>query len=371
MENNDILDLYPMIHRDKLIYLYTDSIIRIGTDDNDVIEVKTSPQWYPVLQKFDGDNTIRKILHIFSWVKIEDLSLIIVKLSNSGVLSLLEDSFSNIAENHRYESDLVYYYSEGFDGKEIIKKLEHLSVTIFGCGGGGSLLAIQLANLGIKRLHLVDFDLVSTSNLNRQFLFESNDVGLYKVDCIKKYIEKRHRDTEVTVAKKRIDSVKSAVDEIDNSNWVFCCMDEPPYIAQRIINRASYIKKVPSLYGFSSRDSAKLVIVKPNTTGCIDCLLNSRDSDSFRNLITSLANSNFKPTTPIIIPNMMMEVSWMIKKWLDSFINKDNSNDSVLFRFDYNNFCDEKFIIFERQIECPTCGTLKGNNELWNLIPIN
>ena len=49
-----ILQYYPMIHKDKLIYKYTDDIIRIGTDDNDVIEIKdVNHKIYPVLKSRD------------------------------------------------------------------------------------------------------------------------------------------------------------------------------------------------------------------------------------------------------------------------------------------------------------------------------
>ena len=53
-----ILQYYPMIHKDKLIYKYTDDIIRIGTDDNDVIEIKdVNHKIYPVLKSMTGDNS--------------------------------------------------------------------------------------------------------------------------------------------------------------------------------------------------------------------------------------------------------------------------------------------------------------------------
>ena len=45
-----------MIHKDKLIYKYTDDIIRIGTDDNDVIEIKdVNHKIYPVLKSMTGE----------------------------------------------------------------------------------------------------------------------------------------------------------------------------------------------------------------------------------------------------------------------------------------------------------------------------
>jgi hypothetical protein len=78
-------------------------------------------------------------------------------------------------------------------------------------------------------------------------------------------------------------------------------MDEPPYIAQRIVNRACFLENIPSAYGFSARDSAKFLIVYPKITGCIDCLLTSRDNYEFQQLVTSFINGDFHLSTPIII----------------------------------------------------------------------
>lgn len=67
-----ILQYYPMIHKDKLIYKYTDDIIRIGTDDNDVIEIKdVNHKIYPVLKSMTGDNNIKKILQNNNWLSLE------------------------------------------------------------------------------------------------------------------------------------------------------------------------------------------------------------------------------------------------------------------------------------------------------------
>lgn len=369
-DNSKILDLYPMIHKDKLVYCYKENIIRIGTDDNDVVEVLDKNYlYYSTLLMMDGNTKVRNILKANSWLTLSNLSSIIIKLVKANVLSVLNRSFDELSKNKRYRSDLTYYFSEGLNGEIILDKLSRMKVTILGVGGGGSLIALQLANLGIKNIHLVDHDVIDISNLNRQFIFNKRDLGKYKVDVIKQFLSSRHKGIKITTSILKLDKVKETMNEIDNSDWVFCCMDEPPYIAQRIVNRACYLKNIPSVYGFSSRDAGKLLIVNPQVTGCVDCLLTSEDSLEFRELIKSLKKSNFSPVTPIIVPNMMLEVSWMVKKWLLQ-ITDDKSMGNVLYRFDYNTFKDEKFVEFSKQRYCPTCG--KGDNsELWKIIPLN
>lgn len=71
---------------------------------------------------------------------------------------------------------------------EINKILENSRVSILGCGGLGSNIAMTLARCGVGELHLYDFDKVEYSNLNRQN-YDLRDLGNSKVDQTKKKIE--------------------------------------------------------------------------------------------------------------------------------------------------------------------------------------
>lgn len=65
--------------------------------------------------------------------------------------------------------------------------LKESTVGIAGCGGLGSNIAVSLVRAGIGKLIIADYDIVETSNLNRQhFLIE--DIGRYKVNAIQKYL---------------------------------------------------------------------------------------------------------------------------------------------------------------------------------------
>ncbi len=61
--------------------------------------------------------------------------------------------------------------------------LKDKSALIVGCGGLGCNIAVHLAGAGIGKLILCDFDKVSRSNLNRQFLYTEKDIGRVKVLC--------------------------------------------------------------------------------------------------------------------------------------------------------------------------------------------
>ena len=67
------------------------------------------------------------------------------------------------------------------------KKLSEGRVTIAGLGGLGSNVAYALARIGVGHLHLIDFDVVDITNLNRQQYFTEH-IGMYKTDALKNLI---------------------------------------------------------------------------------------------------------------------------------------------------------------------------------------
>ncbi len=72
---------------------------------------------------------------------------------------------------------------------EIKKILQQKIVGIAGAGGLGSNCAVALARVGIGTLIIADFDVISESNLNRQYFFY-DQIGLPKVDALKENIQK-------------------------------------------------------------------------------------------------------------------------------------------------------------------------------------
>ena len=69
------------------------------------------------------------------------------------------------------------------------QKLKSAKVLLLGMGGLGCPLSIYLASLGIGTIGIVDNDKVELSNLNRQIIYNINDIGKYKVDVAKKKIK--------------------------------------------------------------------------------------------------------------------------------------------------------------------------------------
>src|SRR5436190_18187470 len=94
----------------------------------------------------------------------------------------------------------------GMDGQ---KRLKAASVLLIGAGGLGSPLALYLAAAGIGRIGLVDFDLVDFSNLQRQVLHGTPDVGRPKLQSAKDRLQAINPEVRIDLYDARLTSANA------------------------------------------------------------------------------------------------------------------------------------------------------------------
>ncbi len=107
----------------------------------------------------------------------------------------------------------------------VYEKLKKSRVAVAGLGGVGSNVAIHLARLGVGKLHLIDFDIVEPSNLNRQEYFICH-LGQKKTSAIKSQIEQINPYIEVMTDSVKIDGV-NCLEIFKNDNIVCEAFDNP------------------------------------------------------------------------------------------------------------------------------------------------
>jgi adenylyltransferase/sulfurtransferase len=109
-------------------------------------------------------------------------------------------------------------------GSEGQEKLLRSRVLVVGAGGLGSPVAYYLAAAGVGRLGLVDADVVDLSNLQRQILHRTGDVGRPKVESARDKLVALNPDVQVEVFLERL-SAASAVSLIEGYDIVVDCTD--------------------------------------------------------------------------------------------------------------------------------------------------
>ena len=95
----------------------------------------------------------------------------------------------DIKDYERFEKQIVLK-KIGLAGQ---KKIKNAKILIIGMGGLGCPLLTYLASSGVCNIGIVDHDKIELSNLNRQVLFNTSDVGKFKVNQAKSKISKIYK----------------------------------------------------------------------------------------------------------------------------------------------------------------------------------
>jgi len=104
------------------------------------------------------------------------------------------------------------------------KKISSTKVLIVGIGGLGCPVALYLSNLGIRNIGIADYDKVDFSNLNRQILFNTKDLGKLKVVQAKSFLQKINKKIKINSYKVKI--VKKNIQNILSKYDIVCdCSD--------------------------------------------------------------------------------------------------------------------------------------------------
>jgi molybdopterin/thiamine biosynthesis adenylyltransferase len=129
-------------------------------------------------------------------------------------------------------------------GKEGQATLASLSVGIVGLGGIGSIVAEQLAHLGVRRLMLLDPDTLEETNLNRVVGATRQHIGKNKVDVASGLIRRINPETEVIADVGDVIMANDA-SRLLSCDFLFCCTDS--HGSRAIINQVAYQYMIPTI----------------------------------------------------------------------------------------------------------------------------
>ncbi len=152
-------------------------------------------------------------------------------------------------------------------GKEGIEKLVNSKVAIFGIGGVGSFVAEALARAGIGNFLLIDNDVISQSNLNRQIHALTNTIGKYKVEVMKERIMQINENAKVEISKEFFmpNSDEKIID--NNINYIVDAIDTVTAKIELVIRAEKLNIPIISSMGTGNKlDPTKFEITDINKT---------------------------------------------------------------------------------------------------------
>lgn len=152
-------------------------------------------------------------------------------------------------------------------GEEGQKKLRGASAVIFGVGGLGTHVAYYLAAGGLGKLYLVDSDKVSLSDLHRQVLYSTRDLGRSKVEAAARRLRDINPEVEIEAVPEEI-SPSLAAELVGRADLAVDALDN--WAARHVVNRAAVAAKRPLVHGAVQEWYGHVTTIIPGETPCLE-----------------------------------------------------------------------------------------------------
>lgn len=168
-------------------------------------------------------------------------------------------------EIQRYSRHLIMP-EVGMEGQ---KRLKEASVLMIGAGGLGSPLGMYLAAAGVGHLGIVDFDVVDFSNLQRQILHSTDDVGRSKLTSAKERLCGINPNVDIQTFETKLSS-ENALDIVKDYDIVVDGTDNYP--TRYLVNDACVLLKKINVYGSIFRFEGQVSVFDAQKGPCYRCL---------------------------------------------------------------------------------------------------
>lgn len=326
-----------------------------GTNVNEVLSNLTS-KYQPLRRHlYSEDGRLRSYVNIYvNEHDIRYLSKEKTRVTESDVISIIPsiaggiELAEEVKEEVKLSKEEILRYGRhliipevGMNGQ---RKLKTASVLLIGAGGLGSPLALYLAAAGVGKIGIVDFDTVDVSNLQRQVIHSTTDVGKPKLDSARESIRRINPNVEIETYPVRLTS-KNALDILKSYDVVVDGTDNFP--TRYLVNDACVLLDKPNVYGSIFRFDGQITVFDAQRGPCYRCLYPSPPPQG---LVPSCAEGGVLGVLPGIVGTLQaLEVIKLIIGQGDPLIGR-------LVLFDALKFSFREFEL-KKNPDCPVCGT--------------
>ena len=160
--------------------------------------------------------------------------------------------------------------------EENLNILSKVKVGIVGVGGIGCPLTQYLVSSGIKELLLVDGDVVEKSNLNRQILFNLNDIGKKKVNVAKEKLRLINDECKIDTIDMNLD-LKN-IKFLNQCSIIVDATDN--WLTSKLLNEYCLKKSINFLYSSALKHDVQIILfnnTKENEHLCLNCIFPNKD----------------------------------------------------------------------------------------------
>ncbi len=245
-------------------------------------------------------------------------------------------------------SDEVLRYSRHLILPEVAiggqRRLKAARVLLVGAGGLGSPLALYLAAAGVGHIGIVDFDAVDLTNLQRQVLHGTKDVGRSKLESARERVKDVNPNVLVETYETRLTSA-NALEILRDYHLVIDGTDNFP--TRYLVNDACVLLGKPNVYGSIFRFEGQASVFATAEGPCYRCLFREPPPPG---LVPSCAEGGVLGVLPGLIGTIQAaEAIKLILGAGEPLIGKLLLVDALTMRF--------RTMKLRRDPECPVCGT--------------
>ena len=231
------------------------------------------------------------------------------------------------------------------------KKLKAASVLLVGAGGLGSPLGLYLAAAGVGKIGIVDYDVVDETNLQRQLLHGTKDVGRSKLESAKDRLADVNPHVEVEGYETHLSS-DNALEILEPYDVVIDGTDNFP--TRYLVNDACVLLDKPNVYGSIFRFEGQLSVFDARHGPCYRCLFREPPPPG---MVPSCAEGGVLGVLPGIIGSLQaMEAIKLILGTGDAMIGRLLMFDALEMSF--------REVKLRKNPDCPVCSENPTQTEL-------
>ena len=236
-------------------------------------------------------------------------------------------------------------------GRQGQTRLKNSRVLIVGVGGLGSPVALYLAAAGVGTLGLVDFDEVDITNLQRQILHGTEEIGKPKLESAKRRISSVNPNVQIVKHSCRVDS-HNALEIMENYDVVVDGTDNFP--TRYLVNDACVLLGKPNVYGSIFRWEGQVSVFAKDDGPCYRCLFREPPPPG---LVPNCAEAGVLGVLPGVVGSLQaLEVIKLILDEGDSLVGRLLIFDALELKW--------REVKLKRNPDCPVCGDEPTQKEL-------
>ncbi|MGY5875335.1 MAG: HesA/MoeB/ThiF family protein [Candidatus Thorarchaeota archaeon] len=230
--------------------------------------------------------------------------------------------------------------------EEDMESIMKTQITMVGAGGLGSAALRLLAAIGFGRITIIDNDIVELSNIQRQTVYNTEDLGRNKAEAASENLGRMNPEVKFKSVVSKIDDT-NAVMHIKSADIIVDGLDS--FKARRAVNTASVNLRIPYIFAGAVEYYGNLSTFIPGETGCLHCML--RDAKDDPEL--TCANIGVSPTLLSIVGAIEVREAVLLATGQKPKLH------GQLMTIDIDSLAIECFDL-KRVDNCPICGKLSS-----------